>query len=162
MLPLTYAEAPVVPYLARVGPDDKTFRDRLVDLAASYKNKGMLARKANLSRGALDLLLNGTTKTPTIQTVDALAAALNVSRDYLLYGHDPREEEITTIAQLHDWEVRIMRQRERHIARILAATPPALGPEQEQAVAQATTDSEHANGSVSRAGAPPAREGNAA
>lgn len=51
------------------------------------------AREAELSKGGLAYILDGTTKADTIRavTVDRLAQVLRINRDWLLYGIGPME-----------------------------------------------------------------------
>lgn len=111
----------VVAYVGRVGADGETFQERLGRLMREQNlTPFSLARKAKLSRNAVVWLLDGTTKTPTIQSAEALAKALDASSIYLMQGREADEDEsITTMEQLHSWEMKIVRQRERYMRRIL-------------------------------------------
>lgn len=52
-----------------------------------------LARLTDLSKGAIGFILSGTTRADTIRavTIDRIAEALGVNRDWLLYGTGPME-----------------------------------------------------------------------
>lgn len=56
-------------------------------------NAPQLAAETDLSKSAIHFVLGGTTRADTIRatTVDRMAAALKVNRDWLLYGTGPME-----------------------------------------------------------------------
>lgn len=56
-------------------------------------NAPQLAAETDLSKSAIHFVLDGTTRPDTIRatTVDRMAAALKVNRDWLLYGTGPME-----------------------------------------------------------------------
>lgn len=121
-----------------VSADGRTMAARMAERMEG-RNKALVARQAGLSRTQLLSILDGTTKHPRIETLDAIAAVLGTTRDWLLYGTESDEEDITTMEQLHAWEQRIVRQRERYIRAILARQAaelanPALPPEVAAAV----------------------------
>jgi transcriptional regulator with XRE-family HTH domain len=58
------------------------------------------AKLAHLSRGGVNLILEGITKAPTVQTIDQLADALGTTRDYLLYGREATEKQPSNLAAL--------------------------------------------------------------
>ena len=66
------------------------FEDFLVRLNNVKKEKNLriddITRDSNIPRGTLIKILSGATNDPKISTVAALAEAMGVSLDYLIYG----------------------------------------------------------------------------
>lgn len=111
----------VLTYVRPVGADGLTLGRRIQQrMDALRMSRYALATETGLTSNGLKLLIEDKTKHPRIETLDAIAAVLGVSRDYLLTGAEPDEEDITTMEALHAWEMKIARQRERYIRAILA------------------------------------------
>src|SRR5690348_13871296 len=92
--------APVLAYRGRlVGTDNKTLADRVCEKMVG-RNKTQIAKLAGISRTQFLSIMDGGTKHPRIETLDALAEALGTTRDYLLYGQEQGEQAIGSLAAL--------------------------------------------------------------
>lgn len=92
--------ASVLPYRGHsVGEDGRTLGQRVTELMVG-RNKALVARTAGLSRTQLLSIMDGSTKHPRIETLDALAEVLGTTRDALLYGKERNEQAATSLAAL--------------------------------------------------------------
>lgn len=100
------ATANVLPYFRNMGPDEESFADRLKRLVDGKRADGVsaaaIARKAHISKAQMSNLMTGTSWRPNVDTLEGLAYALGVDRDYLWLGKQP-EPEMNSMPQFLGW-----------------------------------------------------------